>query len=147
MEGLSIERLRPLADSLYMTLELPEDSAVAIRGKAKHELNLPEMVGLSLTVAPTVVSSFVCISGEDLGILLHIKGNLYLFAFHSEFTRTVVVHVVDGAKVGYPLKEVFERANVRSYTGAMRQVQAGVVASFEKPETGDTWKPHTPNLD
>ena len=139
---LPLTRLYPLADALVMTLKLEKNCKV--RGEHTRTVSFPELNGAQFRVPLCVVSSMTDITGEDLGLLLTVSGNLAVFAFYSDFDRGMEMHMIDISKLGdnIQLPDLFERDKVRSKTGALKRLRVGIVASFVREDVETLkWSP------
>lgn len=141
--GLKTSRLYPLADALGITLTLDGIPKTKIRGSGVIKLPVP-LIDLVLDIDVRVLSSFVDITGEDVGLLMKLRGDLHMLMFHSEFMKVLDVHLIDVNKLDknlLPMGNMLERELVRSYSGAMKRLTPGVVASFEREEKASVWRP------
>jgi len=139
--GIDIKRLYPIADTLGMTLNLDGLPAVRVRGSVSRDI-LVEAFDLQIPVKAKITSSIVDMTGEDVGLLLHVVGHLYLFMFHTELNAKFTAFLIDGSKLAkehLPTSNMFERENVRSYSGAMKRLGNAVVATFQRGQEEHSW--------
>jgi hypothetical protein len=138
---IEIKRLYPVADCLGMTLTLDTKDG-KIRGSHKRLIAAFDL-GTEFDANVKVTSSFFDLTGEDVGVLLHIVGHMFLFAFHTESGGgQFTAHIVDGNKLPkefLPSTNLFEREGVRSYNGAMKKLNQAVVASFTRQQKERAW--------
>lgn len=124
------------------------DLTVGKNGDIYGEMKVPyrnQALDLKGAMEVKISSSFVSINGDDVGLLIHVAGNLYVMLFGSEFDKVVRVMVLDVSK-GKDVKNMhglFESRGVRSLKGALKIVGSMVVKAYEREFSGTVWTPHT----
>jgi hypothetical protein len=136
-KGLSLYKLYPLADAIDMELELGKDG-IEIRGRKNFNLDI--LPGLRLTLPLKIVSSLCDLSGTEIGVLVHVKGDLYFFAGNDSNYAAITISLIDGSQVSGGLNEIFERNKVLTFNEADKLLNPCVQAAFERRATGTTWK-------
>ncbi len=134
-DTVRVMTLYPLADAL--DLELTVHGSAKIRGGCIKNIPFPELGSMLLETKPEVISSFTDLAGEDVGLIIHVAGDLHLFAFMGEYAQEIEVHVMKATKCNLEL--IFEHKGIISYDSASKYLTKLYVASFTRKRSGVKW--------
>lgn len=135
--GVSRRVLEALADATGIDLVMAKGGLIS--GGCTAKFASPGL-GLKGRFKVRIVSNFASPNGEDVGLLLEVSGHLHLFAFASDFDNRIKLMVIDSSKIrDKGLEGVFESQSVRSWNSAMKLLQPGVVASYDRDYAEGHW--------
>lgn len=111
VNGIERRTLEVLADATGITLSVSPSGSVY--GKTRFKFgSIP--LGLKGSLEVDIVSSFVNPTQEDVGLILHVMGDLHLFVFASDYHKTVAVYVLGVDEKVQDYKGFFEAKKVTS---------------------------------
>jgi hypothetical protein len=142
MQKLQPKDLYGLSDALQ--LELVIRAVDTINGEANRSLAIPGLsvkVALKLVVVSSRTSYGVTGVVMDTGLLLHLRGDLYMLALHDRTENEIHVWVLDGSKGQDKMEEFFERKVTVTLAALVNELSSTcAVASFFRSVHDKDWK-------
>lgn len=132
---LLAEDLFVLSDVLQMELRVSATGVVT--GDMQVAASIPD-IGLRLNMRPQVVSSAYDPVNKSAALVVHVHGDLYVYAAHDRTANLITVIVLDQAKMSSRLKGVLERANAAIERSTQFFTKHGLSISTRSPY-GETW--------
>lgn len=129
------ELVYTLADHLKMNIAIGSNNKLL----GTSEIVL-KVLGLELPTIVKIVDSLVSVEQNQVGVLLKIRGNLYLYVHSNASEGTVNWITVDGSKLQFSMKEQGKYLpRVITYTGVRMALAKGIAEEYTKKGNNPNW--------